>query len=119
MKNPIANALLATLYIVGVVLLMQYITGTLPEGSSDSILAPMAMLALFVLSASVMGYLFLLGPAELYFSGQKTEGVRLFLATVLVFAVCTGILVSLMFYDTVRRGGVQPAQTSLEVFGMG
>lgn len=104
MKNPILNALGATLYIVGVVHMMQYLTQTLPEGSSESILVPIGMLSLFVLSVAVMAYLFILPGAELYLSGKKAEGVRLFLGTVLVFAICTGLLVSAMLYDGIKRG---------------
>lgn len=114
MKNPIANALFAALYIVGLVHLMQYIIGSVPEGSSEGILVPISMLALFVLSASVMGYLFIVGPVELYLAGQKAEGVRLFLATVAVFAVLTGLFLAAMFYDAVKREADAPLQDSIE-----
>lgn len=118
MKNPIVNALCATLYIVGVVHVMQYLTGTLPPGSSESILVPIAMLSLFVLSVAVMGYLFILPGAEFYFAGQKAEGIRLFLGTVMVFAICTGLLVSAMLYDGIKRGTPPPAESkNIEIFG--
>jgi len=48
----------------------------------DNVLAPMAMLLLFVLSASITGGLVLGRPVYMYFGGQKAEAVKLFLYTI-------------------------------------
>ena len=83
--NPIKNAVLAAAYIVMLVLVVfnaQNLVGSVPM-----ILAPMAMLSLFVISAAVMGYLFVFPAATLYLDGKKKEAVALFLKTVGVFAL--------------------------------
>ena len=60
-QNPILNALSATLYIALVASLM-FNMEKIPDGV-DSILMPIAMLSLFVLSAAVMAYVFWFKPA--------------------------------------------------------
>src|SRR5436853_4919336 len=77
-KNPIKNALAALCYIVLIILCVFYAPKVFGD-VKESILLPIMFLSLFTLSAAVMGYLFLFQPAELYFSGSKKEGVRLFL----------------------------------------
>ncbi|MFH0852614.1 MAG: hypothetical protein V1845_03355 [bacterium] len=65
----------------------------------DSVLAPVAMLLLLVLSATITGALVLGRPAYMYFSGQKQEAVKLlvytvgclFVAMLIVFAVIVAI----------------------------
>ncbi|MEK7187602.1 MAG: hypothetical protein AAB691_01990 [Patescibacteria group bacterium] len=85
-KNPLLSALAASVYIILVVTMVSFLFG---EKDPDSPFTPVAMLSLFTLSAAVMGYLFILQPAELYLSGKKKEGVTLFLQTVASFAVIT------------------------------
>jgi hypothetical protein len=88
-KNPFGHALAAAGYIVGVVLIMnsmKYLD--IPD---NTILIPIAMLCLFVLSAAVMGFLFVLEPLRLYFENRKQEAVSFFLKTVGYFA-CFGAL---------------------------
>ncbi len=99
-KNPILNALAAILYIVLVVCTMFYGIGQGPDG--DSILAPIAMISLFTLSAAVMGYLFLSQPLQLYLDGKKKEGVDFFLRTVTVFAGGT-VVILLVYFLGVQR----------------
>ncbi|KKQ74340.1 MAG: hypothetical protein US96_C0034G0001, partial [Candidatus Woesebacteria bacterium GW2011_GWB1_38_5b] len=73
-KNPIINAGAGVLYIVVVASVMYY--GTQFSGTNDnSVLAPIAALSLFSLSAAVMGYIFLFQPLQLYFDGKKKEAV--------------------------------------------
>lgn len=93
--KPFVHALLATGYISLVVLCMHYAPKML--GESDSILVPVAMLSLFVLSAAIMGYLFLLQPAQLYLDGRKQEAVSFFLKTVGFFAGITVFVFILLF----------------------
>lgn len=86
-KNPLINALTASLYIAVVASLMFY--GTKELGPADNVLAPMAMISLFTLSAAVMGYLFLSRPLQLYLDGEKQGAVNFFLKTVGAFAIIT------------------------------
>ena len=55
----------------------------------DTVVVPIAMLSLLVLSAAVMAFLFLSRPIMLYLDGQKNEAVRFFGKTVAIFAVIT------------------------------
>lgn len=99
-KNPILNSLFALAYIVIVVTLLDQAFSGGPAGIDHSILAPIAMLSLFTLSAAVMGYIFISEPFKLYFDGKKKEGIKLFLHTVLSFAVVTIIA----FFIAIRIG---------------
>lgn len=94
-NNPFANALAATLYISAVASVMYY--GSHYANQTNSIVAPIALMSLFTLSAAVMAYLFIYGPAQLYFAGKKKQGVDLFLKTVAVFAGVTALLLGLLF----------------------
>lgn len=97
-KNPFLNAVFATLYISGVVSVISYFEGNTPEGSGEFFLVPIAFLSLFVLSASVMAYLFLGQPFMLYHDGKKAEALKFFFTTVATFAVITLVLLSVVFY---------------------
>ena len=55
-KNPLINALAASLYIILVASVMYY--GSNYTGPVNSVIAPIAVLSLFTLSAAVMGYIF-------------------------------------------------------------
>lgn len=95
-RNPYLNALFAGLYIVFIVLLITYGPAFVRE-KPDTILAPMAMLSLFVLSAAFMSYVFFSQPVFMYLEGQKREAVELFTKTLGTFAVITGIVVIIAF----------------------
>ncbi|MES2203511.1 MAG: hypothetical protein V4474_04290 [Patescibacteria group bacterium] len=85
--NPFINAGAATLYIAGVVSFIFY---GLPQGPDpDTILMPLTVLSLLVLSVLVMGYCFLLTPAQMYLDGKKKEAVTLFMHSMGVFALIT------------------------------
>jgi len=86
-KKPIIHAASAMAYIVGLFLLLFF--GISEPDSPDPALMPVIMLSLFVLSAAIMGYLFLGEPLMLYLDGKKKEAVRFFYQTVLSFAVFT------------------------------
>lgn len=95
MKKPIIYSLSAVVYIVFVVSLINF-TGHLEL--KETILMPMAVLGLFVLSVAVMGFLFLSGPLTLYLDGQKKEAMAFFGKTLGFFAcfvVLLGILILL------------------------
>ena len=96
-KSPYLNALLAGLYIIGIVFLIN----TLAEPNTpdnETLLVPMMMLSLFVLSAAVMGFLFVAEPLTLYLDGKREEAVKFFLTTVASFALITvGIFAALVY----------------------
>lgn len=94
-KNPIINGLSALIYIVTVALVMYFGTKNLPK--EDTILAPIAMISLFTLSAGVMGYIFGLQPIQLYLDGKKKEAVQLFLKTLMVFGFLTVLILLMLF----------------------
>ena len=95
-KNPYWNALIAAVYIVFVVLLVNY-GPALVRGKPDTILAPIAMLSLLVFSVAFMGYTFIFQPVLMYMDGAKREAVTLFTKTLLTFSVITGIIVVVTF----------------------
>lgn len=94
-KNPIINALSAAIYIILVASVMFF--GTKYSGPTNSIIAPIAVVSLFTLSAAVMGYLFCYQPAQLYFDNEKKQAVNLFLQTVGVFGILTLLALFLLF----------------------
>lgn len=96
MKKPFLHALGAALYIVGIVFVVQAVTTTL-KGYNQSILIPMTMLSLFVLSAAVMGYLFLSESIYLLMENKKHEAVVFFAKVVGIFAGFALILTALLF----------------------
>jgi len=53
----------------------------------------MVGLSLFVLSAAVMGFLFVYQPLQLYLDCHKKEGVDFFFKTVGSFAIITVLLI--------------------------
>jgi hypothetical protein len=98
-KNPFINAVLASVYIMGLVLLLQNIVDRPNEGAGDDIiLIPIVMLSLFTLSAAVMGYLFLSEPIQLFLDGKRKEAINFFLSTVLTFAGLTAVALVALLY---------------------
>ena len=86
-KNPVLNALAAISYILIIASVMYYGTEHIKPG--NSVLAPIAVLSLFTLSAAIMGYVFCYNPAMLFIEGKKKNAVDLFLKTTLVFGGIT------------------------------
>ena len=94
-KSPFINAASAVAYIAIVVLVIQSMSQfDEPEGGA---LVPMAMLALFVLSTAVMGYIFCLQPLQMYLDGMRKEAVDLFVKTVGFFACFTLVFFVILF----------------------
>jgi hypothetical protein len=86
MKNPIVmfagiNALGTALYVALVSSFIFYASDILGEGTEDTVLIPIAMLLLFVLSASITSFLVLGKPILWYLDGKKKEAVALLMAT--------------------------------------
>ena len=96
-KSPYLNALLAELYIIGIVFLINTLAKpNTPD--NETLLVPMMMLSLFVLSAAVMGFLFVAEPLTLFLDGKREEAVKFFLTTVATFAVIAACLFAAVAY---------------------
>lgn len=85
-KTSFYHAILAAGYITLVVSLMNWIS-ELPQKPEDNMFMPITMLALLVLSVSVMAYLFFYQPVILLLDNKRSEAAKLFLGTVAIFAV--------------------------------
>ncbi len=96
MKKPIVYSLVAIVYIVFLVSLVNFVSSFF-EAEPDTILAPMLMLGLLVLSVAVMGFLFLSEPIRLYMEGQKREAFVMFGKIVGFFACFVALLSILVF----------------------
>ena len=99
-KNPILNALAAEVYIILLVLLMNF--GIKMAGQQNSLIVPIAMISLFTLSTAVMGYLFCYQPIQLYFDGKKKQAINLAFQTIAVFGGITFLLLVLLFSGIVK-----------------
>ena len=94
-KQALLNSAGTVLYVIAVALFMYY--GTLIKiGRSNSILVPIALLLLFVLSASVTGYLMLSKPAQMYLDGKKKEALSLLTKTITFFGIFTIVALGLL-----------------------
>ena len=94
-KNPIwhslGHAVLIVLYVAGVGNIMR--NGGTIFGERDTWLTPIAVLLLFILSATITSGLVFARPILLYFNGKKEEGLQflgytvawLFVLTIAVF----------------------------------
>jgi hypothetical protein len=102
MKKPFLRALGAAVYIVLVVFLVQGVGSLLKQGH-DTIIIPMTFLSLFVLSAAVMGYLFLSEPVILLIENRKHEAIIFFGKVVGFFACFLAVFVALTFAITGLR----------------
>jgi hypothetical protein len=99
MKKPFLRALAAVLYIIIIVLLIQAFSFVL-KGTQDTIIIPMTMLSLFVLSAAVMGFLFLSEPLQLLIENKKKEAIAFFAKVVGFFACFVLIFVIVLFLSS-------------------
>ncbi len=89
-KKPFYNAILAAGYIVLIGTLMQ--NAQYVFGPHDNSLTPVIVLSLFVLSAAVMGFLFVGEPLMLFLDNHKKQAVAYFGQTVGYFAGITLII---------------------------
>jgi hypothetical protein len=71
--------------------------GTQKMSHEDSVIAPIAALSLFTLSAAVMGYIFFYQPLQLFLEGKKKAGVDLFVRTTMIFAGVTVVILIILF----------------------
>ena len=98
-KNPYLNAFMALGYIAGLILVITQ-THSIAEHTPDTILAPVTMLSLLVLSVAVMSILFFYEPARLFVENQKPQALSFLLKTVGTFACFVVILASLLLYTS-------------------
>jgi hypothetical protein len=94
-KNPFYNALAALVYIITVVLGMNYISSI--QTNESEYIMPIIMLSLLVLSVSVMAYIFGYQPLVLFLDDKRKEAISLFLKTVGIFGGITLGMVVLYF----------------------
>ena len=99
-KNPYLNALAAVIYIALVATFLY--CGQLYLGPVHSIILPITMLSILVLSATVMGIIFFYQPVQMYLDGHKKEALSLFLRTVAIFAATTLALMIAIFVISPR-----------------
>lgn len=62
-------------------------------GKPDTVLAPISVLTLLVLSVGIVGCLIFLKPILVYLDGQKAEAVKLVVATLVWLAIITALLI--------------------------
>ena len=86
----------AALYIV-VLVSAASIIGAALKDQHDTIIDPIIMLSVFVLSAAVMGFLFLSEPLYLLMENKKREAVAFFAKVVGFFACFVAIFAIALF----------------------
>lgn len=96
MKKPFLHALAAAAYIVVIVSVVNLLTSAL-KSQNETIIIPMAMLSLFVLSAAVMGFLFLSEPLYLLMENKKQEAI-MFFAKVAGFFACFVVVFTVLLF---------------------
>ncbi|MFA6269878.1 MAG: hypothetical protein WC657_01545 [Candidatus Paceibacterota bacterium] len=96
MKKPFFYASGAALYIVIVVSILQTASYVFKD-LSGTMLVPMAMLSMFVLSAAIMGYLFLSEPLYLLMENRKQEAI-VFFAKIVGFFACFVVIFAILLF---------------------
>lgn len=116
-KNPYINSIFAEIYIIIVVSAIHLFAR---PNTPDTFLDPVVAISLFVLSAAVMGYLFLGEPVQLYLNGEKRKAISSFLKTVLGFALITIVAtVALKLYpinQSPKKVGVSAQESITALF---
>lgn len=90
-KNPFVNALAAAGYI-SIFVTLVFNSPQFIKDSQLGMLAPILFLSAFVFSAALMGYLFVYQPGLLILEGKQAEGTKMFLMTVLSFALIIAVI---------------------------
>ena len=97
LKGAFINSVGTFVYIVLVVSLI--FSMRVFSGQKDNIIIPVAMLLLFVCSASITGFLVFGKPLMLYIDGKKKEAVSLLVHTIAMLALITiTAFIFLIFY---------------------
>lgn len=100
-KNPIINALSASAYIILVATIIHFVAQG-HKDEPDTFFAPVALLSLLTLSASIMAFLFFYQPLQLLIEGKKKEAINLFVKTVGVFGAITAVVWILLVSGLIR-----------------
>ena len=98
-KTALFNALATACYIVAVGCFM-YAGTMIKLGRVNTVLAPIALLMLFVFSAALTGFLIFGKPAQMYVDGKKKEALSLLSYTLIFFSVITFITLFLLVIFT-------------------
>jgi len=85
MKKPFLYASGAAVYIITLVSVGSFV-GSFLENKEETIIIPITMLSLLVLSVAIMGFFFLSEPLYLLIENKKKEAIVFFAKTVGVFA---------------------------------
>ena len=101
-KNPYLNAFMALGYIALIILIISKTSGVVAH-TPDTLLAPVTMLSLLVLSTAIMGILFFYEPLCLFLENQKPQALSFLLKTVGTFACFVVILAALLLYASVIK----------------
>ena len=99
-KSAALNASATAAYVIAVASFLFYAPKFL--GPVKSVLAPIAMLLLFVFSAALTGSLVFGKPALWYLDGRKKEALSLLISTLVIFLIITLIALLALF---LRRAG--------------
>jgi hypothetical protein len=86
-KNPLHNATVAFLYIIGVVTFLRGVSFFSSGKPDNEFFAPIGALSLLVLSVATMAYLFFYTPLALLLKSDKEAASRHFLLTLGYFAI--------------------------------
>jgi hypothetical protein len=97
MKKPFLYSLGAAVYIAIVVTVLQTASYVFKD-LSGTMFVPMAMLSMFVLSAAIMGYLFLSEPLFLLMENRKKEAITFFAKILGFFACFVALFAILLFF---------------------
>lgn len=100
-KYAVLNALGTAAYIALVASFLFYAPTLFGGDGKDVVLIPMAMISLFVLSASITGSLVLGRPIIWFLDGKKKEAVSLLIATI----GCLFVITVLAFAGLALMGG--------------
>lgn len=94
-KAALFNAGATALYVAAVGCFMYY--GSLIKiGRANSFLVPISLLLLFVMSASITGFLIFGKPAQMYIDGKKKEALSLLMQTLIFFSMITFFAIILL-----------------------
>lgn len=94
-RNPVVNAISASLYIFLVVFVMTVVMEPLSD-KPDTFFAPIIFLSVLTLSVAVMAFLFFYQPLGLFIEGKKKAAIDLFVKTVGVFGLITVVALILL-----------------------
>ena len=89
-KTSLINSIISVLYVSGVAWLMS--NGGKLFGEEDNVFGGIAILLLFVISATIMGFLIIGRPLMMYLDGLKKEALKLFYFTILWLICISAIM---------------------------